>query len=311
MKRLCRIASIALALVTILLCCSACAPRDKDVMGACGGYDILYQELRFQALDYRDKHPDCTEAEAWSGVEQALLRQYAILALCSDYLPGRSIDSPEMQDWAKQEWKDSVESVGGKKEFNARMKESHLTRDHFLRMLCMTQLQLELETALFAATELKDDATLTAWLDDGNYARVIPVVFPTEEFTRTEVQFLAGLITAGASLEDLLGESYTQKGAKIQNATYYFRGMQNSPLEAAALSLEELGDVSDVVEDGENYIILIRTDNDRDALITYQLSTVLRKYRSNRLDALIEEKLPSMQITWTDAAKELSLLSLK
>ena len=310
MKHPCRIVALMLTIVAILLCFSACSSRDDEAMGSCGSYEILYQELRYQALTYRDTHPSCTEEELWSGVEQELLRQCAILSLCADYLPGRSLDSEEMQEWAKQEWKNSVESIGGKKEFNARMKELHLTKEHFLRLLCITQLQIELEEALFSPTELKDAAALTAWLDEGNYVRVIPVAFPSEQFSKTEVDYLADLIAAGATPEEALSETNLQKGARIENPTYYFRNMHSSNLEAAALSLEAIGEVSEVIEDGENYLLLIRTDDDRDTLVTYQLSTLLSKYRSNRLDALIEERLPSLQISWNQAAKELDLLSL-
>lgn len=307
---------LALVLAGLLLpLLSACSNHSDKPVGSCGSYEIVYGELRYTALTYRSRHPECTEEELRSAVGQELLEQYAILELCAEYLPEQSIDSPEIQDLVDQAIESAKEELGGKDAYKDYLEEHYLTEQLMRRLLAMTQLQIELENKLFAETELESEETLLSWLDNGNYTRVRRVFFPLTDqdgnSMLAQAEHCLTELKKGGAPDALITSAQAAAGAKCLQAEFFFRGLEDAELENAAFSLTETGAVSELVTAADGYYILIRTQDDRDALVNYQLPTLLDRYRADRLDELADEAAKKLSINWNAYGSGLRLTELK
>ena len=137
------IKTTAFFLTIFLLSCSvcACAPRNGKVVGACGEYEILYEEVRFETLTYLEKNPNCTEDALREAVETAILERYAIAELCKQYIPSVSMESDGMKELAESEREKAIEALGSKKDFKAYLKEIYATQNFFEKLLILTHLR--------------------------------------------------------------------------------------------------------------------------------------------------------------------------
>lgn len=292
----------ALLLASLLMCGSlyGCGTRNKKAVGICGEYEILYEEVRFEALTYLENHSNCSEEELRNAVEQAILERYAILELCKEYTPSASMTSPELEEMAQSEKEKAITALGDKKEFKEYLKEIHASEHFFETLLIITQMQVDLETAIFAESELKDAKTLLEWLKNGNCVRVRKLVFEnieTAEMAREE-------LVADTSLEKLT-EMEAFSSAKIYQPDYYYRDLNETDEELAALALEEVGAVSPVLQSNGTSYLLLRVEDDFERLEDYQVVTALERYRESRLTPLIQEVANSLTLTWNDAGNKL------
>ncbi len=296
--------SLALILLTLSFC--ACGVRSKKAVGVCGEYEILYEELRYEALTYMEKHPDCTEEELREAVERAIRERYAVAELCKQYTPSATMDSPELKELAKSEQEKAVSDMGSKKKLKAALEEIYLSENFLQKQLILTQMQIDLETALFADTELKNKDTLLAWLKNGNCVRIRKLIFTdAESATAAREELLQG-----TKLEDLL------QNERFSNATayqpdYYFRDLNQTDEEKAALALTTSGDVSAVLESNGSYVLLLRVVDDFENLTNYQAETALERYRENRLAPLIQEAADGLSLTWNDFGAKLTFQEIK
>lgn len=317
MKHTAKLITLLLTMLMLLPALAACADQSEEPVGSCGPYEILYEELRHYALAYRNEHPDCTEEELQSAVKRELAEQYAVLVLAAEYLPDQSIDSEEMKTLVDQSLEEAKESLGGKSAYKDYLKENNLTEHLLRRMLAIAQLQIDLETRLFAGTELESAETLLAWLDEGNYVRVRKIYFPltdaegvsmlesAEEMRRTL------LTDRDATPDNVISSEQASAGVTCHQPEFLFRNMGDEPLNDAALRLERTGDVSDVIVTADGYYLLVRVEDDRDTLENYQLSAVLDRYRSDRFDAYIADAADTLEVTWNEFGSGLQLTELK
>ena len=300
MNRWRKIAAWSLALVLLTLSLGSCGVRGKKAVGVCGEYEILYEELRYEALTYMEKHPDCTEEELRDAVERAILERYAIPELCKQYTPSALMDSPEMKELAESEREKAISDMGSKKELKAALEEVYLSENFFEKQLILTQMQVDLETALFADTELKNKDTLLAWLKDGNCVRIRKLLFTNIESATAAREEL----TKGTELEDLLQKDQFSSATAYQ-PDYYFRDLRQTDEEKAALALTAAGDVSAVLESDGSYVLLLRVKDDFENLTNYQAVTALERYRENRLAPLIQTTADGLSVTWNDFGAKL------
>ncbi len=305
MKHRSKFAAWSLILVMLALSLCACGARNKKTVGTCGEYEILYEELRYEALTYAEKHPDCTEEELRAAVELAILERYAIAELCKEYVPSLSMDSPELKELAESEQEKAVNDLGSKKELKAALKEIYLSEAFFQKQLILTQMQIDLEAALFEDTELRDRDTLLAWLKDGNCVRIRKFVFADEETAASARRELTG----GTSPDELLQKDGFS-GTTAYQPDYYFRDLKKTDEEKAALSLDR-GGVSEVLESDGTYVLLLRVEDDFDDLADYQATTALERYRENRLAPLIQEAADGLSLVWNDFGAKLTFKEIE
>ena len=306
MKLLKKYTAWLLILASFVMLFASCGVGNKRVVGLCGDYEIQYEEVRFEALSYLQENPDCSEEELLAAVEQAIRERYAVLELCKEYTPEASLDSKELKELAEAELEKAIEQFGSKKEFKAYLKESYLSQNLLQKMLMITQMQVDLETAIFANTELASKDTLLTWLKNRNCARIRKITFTTlETATAAQTALRAGVTVDKLKNTDLLDNSY------VSQPDYYFRNLNNTPEEAAALAIETVGDVSEIVNVSGKYYLFIREDNNFENLENYQVSLALERYRENILTPMIQEKASTLTVSWNKVGAKLELKSIK
>ena len=91
---------------------------------------------------------------------------------------------------------------------------------------------------------------------------------------------------------------------------YYFRDLNQTAEEAAALSLEKEGAVSEILESDGKFVLILRVEDNYENLKNYQIGTLLDRYRESRLAPMIRETAKTMSISWNDRGAELILKSI-
>lgn len=300
MNRWIKFTAFLLTLVFLSCAICSCTPRNGKVVGTCGEHEILYEELRFEALTYLEKHPDCTEDELRAAVEQAISERYAVTELCKQYLPSASMESDEMKELAESEREKAIAALGSKKDFKAYLEEIYATKNLFDRLLILTQMQIDLETVIFAETELKNADTLLTWLKDGNCVRARRLAFSSlDRATAVRTELLAG--------EEIDNVLESAEDYSVSQPDYYFRNLNQTSEEAAALSLAKAGDVSEVLESDGKFVLILRVEDNYENLENYQINSVLDRYRENRLAPMIEEAAKGLPLSWTKQGEKLVL----
>ena len=312
MKRAIRLLALCLCLVFCLPLAS-CAARNQKVVGSCMGQDILYEELRLEALRYREDHPDATEEELREAVTSAIVNRYAVLLLAQEHLPGVDINSDAFRAIVDAEEERAIEQFGSKSKYKRGLKEEYANPHLMRRLLALTQLEMDVKTAIFKGTELESTSSLLLWLEDGNFVRVRRIRFvftdATKEERKQEALAFYQRFVSGEKVSDLLP---TFKNASAVQPAYYFKGLGEGELQDAALALASAQvDRGHVVEINGAWEVLIRLDNDRDSFINYQLSTVLEKYRSIRFEELLSRAIAQTTIDWNEYGLSLVLGKIK
>ena len=306
MKFLKKFAAWLLILTSFTMLFTSCGVGNKRTVAVCGDYEIAYEEVRFEALTYRQANPDCGEEELLAAVEQAIRERYAVLELCKEYTPEASLESEELRELAKAEQEKAIEQLGSKKDFKAYLKESYLTKNLLQKMLMITQMQVDLESAMFANTELASKDVLLNWLKNGNCARIRKITFLSADTAKeAQTKLRTGATIDELKSTDLLTNSY------VSQPDYYFRNLNNTPEEAAAMSLEKAGDVSEIVNVSGKYYLFIRENNNFENLENYQVSLALERYRENQLSPIIREKASNLEFSWNKIGTKLDLKNLK
>ena len=101
MKKILRIAASVLAIVMLLTAAVSCRSKqeklEQTVVGTCGGHDVLYEELRYVTLTYKEMFESTYGEGIWDTPESAekyraeleetvmamLCNNYAVLAACA------------------------------------------------------------------------------------------------------------------------------------------------------------------------------------------------------------------------------------
>ena len=298
----------ALLLLCLLLIPSlaSCGGSSQKAVGTCGDFEILYEELYFEAMTYLGTHPQCTEEELWEAVEQSICQRYAIPLLYGEYLTPTSLDDEMLIQKAEADVESMITSLGGKSEYKEHLSSIHATEHFFTHFLKLSLLQLELEEAVFADTELESVDTLVEWWKNGNCSRVTELQFADETTAKAARLKLVG----GATPEELSALSEFSS-MTLKQSDYYFRGLKNTEKEHAAVELKTVGAISDPIATDKGFSILLREENDYELLKTYQAATALDLYREQRISSLIEEKASTLTVSWNDYAAALSIKELK
>lgn len=325
MKRLAIRLICLLAALLLPLSFVACGKVSTEPVGSCAGQEILYDELRFQTLLYLEKNENCSEEALRAGVENALREHYAILALCAEYLPELSPDSDAIKKAVDGEIQSAISSQGGKSAYKKMLDERYMTEDLMRRMLSVAQMQIELEKKIHAGTELESISAFTEWLKNGNFVRARRLFFPAKmEGAEATASAIRTALMGGAKLSEVLSKEHLSNGASLLPADYFFRGLNSTDLESAALELDTVGDVSDVIAQTDGYSILVRVEDpltasasdeqqkaQNDQSLKALAETAFNRFREKKLTALIDETAAKLTVEWNELGKSTVLLEIE
>jgi len=335
MKKLTKIISILLALLllgTSLVGCSSQTKQEQTVIGTCAGFDVLYEELRYVTLTYKDileasygegiwddpataeAHREDLETIVWS----MMLNNYAVLATCLEYgMTRESMFSDAINEAVEQQVKDTIDEYGSKSAFREDLKKMHMT-ENFLRF-CLRVAYLENELKYILTNDLgfieTDPRPFLEWLRDGNCVYVQHIQIKNDpgddvEANRAKAEEIRGQILRGeARIEDFVG---TKINEDVKNITPYFlvRDVYVEELENAAFSLYASGDVSEVIDTGDSFYLLVRMDYEETEL-ERQAPDLLSSYQWAIAEEISMSKKEELKIELNEYGKTIDLLAIR
>ena len=200
-----------------------------------------------------------------------------------------------------------------------------MTEDLMRRLLSVAQMQIELEKKIHAGTELESISAFTEWLKNGNFVRARRLFFPIEmEDAEATASSIRTALMGGAKLSEVLSKEQIANGASLLPADYFFRGLNNTDLESAALELNAVGDVSGVVTATDGYSILIRVEDpltastsdeqqkaQNDQSLKALAETAFTRFREKKLTALIDSTAAKLTVEWNELGKSTVLLEIE
>ncbi len=349
-KKILRIVAVAIivaVVISIIATAFYLANRDeysrytaeRKVVATCDGYDILYEELRFVTLFYKDVLSETHGFFIWEDpataetyrkeLEEMVLsnlnQNYVVLSTCR-YL-GIPTESKEMDAYVNDQMAIIKDSFNTREDFESWMDEHWMTEHYFRFSIGISYL---------------DDQIYNHMLDKGMYAYShdnIPdfkkFVENSGEFVRTIHIFIENvegedpdenlaLATEFANslkaktdpherrslMSEYIGSKYNDDLKSLTGDGYYFtRGEMDKAYEQAAFALQ-MGETSDpVVCSGGNFVIMrLAPESD---YITDNMQTLLNNYHSVMMTKYKEQFRKDCVVSFNDYGKTIDLLSIE
>ncbi len=334
MLKIKRTAALLLAAVLLLtLCCSCNAAKRQEqrVIGTCAGYDVLYEELRYITLTYKELFANTYGEEIWDTPESAeqyraeleetvfriLLNNYTVLAACADYMPEDSLNSKTLDEAADEKIQEVIDSYTSKQDYAAAMQRMHMT-EHLMRFTFRVAL---LENELFYVLTddlgiIEDDLTaFSAWLAEDNVVYVQHIFVsndagddPAENLAKIE-DVRTQILNGDADIEDFVGKKINED---LENTAPYFivRDVYTEEIEEAVFDMERDGAVSEVVQTDDGYYLFQRIEYGKSKLEA-QLEDLLYSYQWAHVEQLVETYRADLSMEWNDYGKSLDILTIE
>lgn len=331
-----RMIACALALLLLLLCGCSGNRQDLKVVGTCAGYDVLYEELRYVTLTYKEMFeatygegiwddPATAEqyrAELEETVLRVMLNNYAVLAACAAHaITAEDFESEAIKSAVDEKIDEAIDSYGGEAAFAKALQEMHMT-EHFLRFcLTVAQLENELKFALIDINRIENETeSFMNWIEEGNgvYVQHIFVCNDAGEDpaqNRALAEDVRARILGGADISDFVGSSVNDD---LQNVAPYYivRDVYVEALESAAFSLNSVGDVSQVVEVEDGYYVLVRMeesfgDNGENLSLMPKVTALLNSYQWAKVESYVDSYKKDLKIELNEYGQSIDLLTIK
>ena len=305
--------------------------QEQKVVGTCAGYDILYEELRYVTLTYKDLFESTYGEGIWDNPETAeryrgelqetvmrmLCNNYAVLAACAYYMPDVSLDNQTIKQAVDREIEDAIEAYGGKQAFAEELKNLHMT-EHFSRF-CIGVAELENELMYVLTDDLgiiayNDTEEFAAWLEEGNCTYVQHIFIRNDagddpEANRALAEEVRRMLFQGTDIGELINSSVNEDGTNT--APYFFvRDVYIPEMEEAALSLHEDGAVSRVADSGEGYYVFQRLAYEK-AELTAQIPTLLHSWQWAKVEDEVNKFKKDLTVELNEYGLSIDLLAIE
>ena len=340
MRRITKILCFSLALLLLLPCLCACGSKwdkeGKKEIGTCAGYDVLFEELRFVTLYYKDVLADTYGEDIWDSPESAekyraelekvvwdmMLNNYAVLAACSNYgLTKRDLESDAIQSAVDKEISQTIEEAGGREAFLEMLKENYMTENFMRFSLAVTEMEYELYYTLTndLGVIMDDQETFLDWLEDGNCTYVQHLFIRNDPHDSVEANRAIAensrnrLIKAmdyKNELNLMLGSAQTHEDTAVMTPYFIVQDVYTEQITSEVLKLERPGDVSEVVETEEGFYVFVCMEYTTDTLLL-QLPSLLHSYQWAKVDAEVNRHREGLAIELNKYGESIDLLEIK
>ena len=325
-----------LALLLLLLCACSGNRQDLKVVGSCAGYDVLYEELRYVTLTYKDMFeatygegiwddPATAEqdrAELEETVFRVMLNNYAVLAACAAHaITAEDLENDAIREAVDANIEEAIESYGGEKAFAEALQNMYMT-EHFLRFcLSVSQLENELKYAMIDINRIENNVDkFMQWIEEGNGVYVQHIYVRNDagedrEQNRALAENVRAQILGGTDISKCVGSSVNDD---LQNVSPYYvvRDVYVEALESAAMSLSRVGDVSQVVEVEDGYYVLVRMEESygesgENLTLMSKVTSLLTSYQWAKVEAYVDTYKENLKIEWNEYGKSIDLLAIE
>ena len=346
LKRICgRAGAMALALVLMLTALAGCTSRadreNQRVIGESGGFDVLYEELRFVTLLVKDAMAGEYGADIWKNADTAeqsraeleervmdkLRANYMVLATCAAY--GISTDSKEADNYVDRQIDQLItQECGGKTgKYKDYLKEHNLT-DHYQRFaLRVSYLESVLYYTLeagkhFAYTAENIDEFVEFVLESPDYARTIHVFLRNDEGESPEqnlaeakkitqaLRAVSGTEQRQDVMNGYIGSALNDDLSMVSKDGYYFtRGEMDEIYEQNTFALQ-VGEVSDPFLCGNGYYVIMRLAPEA-GYAMQNSSTLLKYYQSAQMGLLEESRAEACRVVLNEYGQSIDLVAME
>lgn len=334
MKKMLRIAAAMLAIVMLLTATVGCRSKqeklEQTVVGTCGGFDVLYEELRYVTLTYKAMFESTYGEDIWDNPETAeqyrskleetvmsvLCNNYAVLAACAYYMQGISLDDKTIEEAVELEIEAAREEYGGEEAFAKAMQEMYVTENLLRFIIGVAELENELMYVLTDDLGIieNDEAEFSKWLDEGNCVYVQHVFVRNDpgddpEANRELAEEVRRQLIQGTAIGEIINSSVNED---MSNTAPYFlvRDVYTEELASAALSLHEDGAVSRIADSGDGYYVFQRLPYEK-SLLTGQIPTLLNSWQWAKVEDIVNEYKTDLKVELNDFGKSLDLLAIE
>lgn len=330
-----------LSVLLLLLPLSACAAQSEKVIGTCGSYDLLYEELRFITMSYKQildatygdgnddngtiwDSPETAEryrAELEEKVLSMLAENNRILALCEAYGITKEIyNGDEIQNAVNAQLKQDIASVGGQDAFDKEMESIYMTENLYRTYLARDLMKYKLREAILndpACSEdiITDQTAFSDWLADGHCVYVQHIMIRNDEgedaaMNRLFAEEVSEKLQSGENrIEDFIGNKNFNEDLTNTAPYYLVEGLYDQALTDAGLRLYDVYDASDVIETDNCYYVLQHVPEEDDTLSS-QLSDLFDTYLWAKIGAMVNQS-DVTQVTLNDYGKSIDLTAMQ
>lgn len=337
MKRINRLLACLLALLMLssllIACGDAATEQEQKVIGTCAGYDVLYEELRYVTLSYKEKFEATYGEGLWSNPETAaqyrekleqtvwgiMRNNYAVLALCGDYMDKDQINSSTITDSVDKQMAQMLEEkyLGSEDAYRKDLLSINMT-DHFMRF-CLKVSALENELYFILTQDLgiieNDMNRFADWLENGNSVYVQHIYVRNDkgedvEANRAKAEEARRQLMEGEkTVEQMIASAMNED---LQNTAPYYivRDVYTESIETAAFSLENDGDVSEVVQTPDGFYVLVRMPESEQVFVS-KIPSLLKSYQWAKLEAMVEAKKETLNVELNEYGKTIDLVTMQ
>lgn len=340
MRRIVKIICLAMALVLLLPTLCACRSKwDKEgekKIGECAGYDVLFEELRFVTLYYKDSFAATYGEDIWDTPESAeqyrdeleevvwdmMLNNYAVLAACAHYrITKKDLESDAIQNAVNEQISEVIAEEGGKEAFAQMLKEHYMTESFMRFSLAVTQMEHELYYTLTddLGVIMDDQETFLEWLEDGNCEYVQHLFIRNDPHDDVDAnraiaesarERLLKSLDYEAELKQMLGNAQTHEDTAIMTPYFVVRDAYSEEITSAVFRMSHPGDVSEVVETEDGFYVFVCMEYKTDTLLL-QLPSLLHSYQWAKVQEEIDRHREDLEIVLNEYGKSIDLLEIK
>ena len=335
-KLLIKIMSFMLCAVMLALSLVSCAAgrpikssaQDLEVVGKIGGFDVLYEELRYVTMFYKQQLEDKYGKGIWDNAATAqkysdelnelvtrnITANYAVLSLCAEV--GITTDAKEIQESVTNYINEMADELGGRGEYKKQLAAENAT-DHFLRFtIAVDYCQNELYYSYTQDLGLieTDFEKVYDYIMADNFVRTIHVYIQNDkgddiEKNRAAAENVVEQIKNGEDIKKMIGSSVNEDFDLTTTNGYYFgRGEMLQAYEDAAFALD-VNEVSGVVETPTGFYVIQRLPLES-AYVMQNLTTLMDQYQYSELNKYIDERQAQLNIEFNDYGKSLDLTAI-
>ena len=334
MQKMKKTIALMLSAALLLLCLFGCAnphEQEQKVIGTCAGRDVLYEELRYVTLSYRDKFEATYGEGIWDNPQTAeqyrkdlentvweiMKNNYAVIALCQDFMDEDQMESQSLYDSVDDKMQQLIDSYVNEADYEKDFESLYMT-EHFMRF-CLYVSALENELFYILTQDLglieDDQMDFADWVEEGNGVYVQHIFVQNDKgedvaANRAKAEEARRQLIAGEKTIDQLVGSSTNEDLENTKPYYIVRDVYTKEIEAAAFTLQEAGDVSEVVEVANGFYVLVRME-ENEADFVAKIPSLLKSYQWAKLEDMVNQKKREISIALNEYGKSLDLVTLQ
>lgn len=329
----------------ISLFCACANAQNKKAVATSGEYEIPYEQLRFVTMTYKmeldtrygdgnsengtiwddpataEEHRAELEELVWTTIRE----NYAILQACAERGIGKNaFEGKEIKAAVDEQIDALIAEYSSKSDYQNALKANYATENLFRFYFSLDEMKYLLHTSMQKDSAfITDEARFEEWLRGGNCAYVQHFML-THKSDAEKEENRAILENARENLISgvwTLTDCINRANDDLTNVSPYFvvRNVHKDVMVDAAVALESVDDVSEIVEvDGALYVF-VRMDEyntgtaneTTETALSLKLTSLLSEYQWAIVGDVVEAAITKVNIEINDYGKSIDLVEME